>query len=153
MQCTLVRNSTRTSRAVYSGPQQNSSRVLIWSAQPLLDRFEYFSRGNKCCVMCADPVAQTRDSQQKFGNVRLTLPDDSGKLHSVADGKNPGLATLHRRRRYVNRSLGLNVTRSKCRSLDLNASRRKRRSLPGLKVTRKQCRSLGLIVTRRTQRG
>ena len=31
------------------------------------------NHGNKCCVMCADTIAQTRDSQQKFiiSNVRL----------------------------------------------------------------------------------
>ena len=31
-----------------------------------------FNRGNRC-VMCADPVTQMRDSQQKFNNVHVAF--------------------------------------------------------------------------------
>ena len=63
-QCTLVRNVR------WSETQQNSSRVLIWPAN-VVELIRKFNRGNKCCVICADPIAQTRNLQQKFSNVRL----------------------------------------------------------------------------------
>lgn len=38
------------------------------------------NRGNKC-VMCADPVTQIRDSQQKFSNVHVAF------VHRSADAQ------------------------------------------------------------------
>ena len=58
MQCVLVLDSTKL-----------ESRVDLAGATVV----EPNKKCNKCCVMCADAIAQTHDSQHKFSNVHLAL--------------------------------------------------------------------------------
>ena len=68
MQCALIRNSTKL--------------ALIWSAQRLLNDSNTESKKKKS-AMCADTIAQTRDPQQKFSNVRLRLDDFIIFVHCI----------------------------------------------------------------------
>ena len=52
-----------------SSTQQQSSCALIWSAHPLLNRLENLIAA--MYILCADTIAQKRDSRQKSSNVRL----------------------------------------------------------------------------------
>ena len=82
VQCTLVHNSTKLESSV-----DLAGAAVVVPIRKL-------NHGNKCCVMgadpnvmcadpnvicadpnvmCADPNAQTRDSQQRFSNVRLAF--------------------------------------------------------------------------------
>ena len=61
MQCALVHNSTNL-----------KSRVHLADVT-FVESIRKLNRSNKCCVMCAHPIAHTRNSQQKFSNVRLAL--------------------------------------------------------------------------------
>ena len=56
---------------MYADLQLNKSCVDLAGATVVDLILKKINRGNKGCTMCTDKITQTRDSPQKFSNVRL----------------------------------------------------------------------------------